>query len=73
MSWKERDERDIFCPRCGADAEWSFSHDDRSGVEIMCVDCGRFEMQRADFDRFGAEIAGVSETDEPLRKGADGS
>ena len=72
MDQKERDERDILCPRCGADAEWSFLEDDRSVVEIMCPDCGRFEMPRADFDQFGAEIAELNEPEEPRRKDADG-
>ena len=61
MSHKERDERDTPCPRCGADAEWSSIDPEGSSIEIMCPDCGVFEMSRADFDQFGAEFAEVNE------------
>jgi len=61
MNHKERDERDTPCPRCGADAQWSVIDDEGSRVEIMCPDCGEFEMSRADFDQFGAEFVEVSE------------
>ena len=66
MNHKERDERDILCPRCGAHAEWSSLNLEGSRVEIMCPDCGRFEMDRAEFDQFGAEIAELNEPEEPV-------
>jgi transcription elongation factor Elf1 len=62
MNAKERNEGQIECPRCGADAEWSFLDPDRTTVEILCSDCGRFEMSREEFDRVAAERAGFDES-----------
>jgi hypothetical protein len=45
------------CPRCGADASWVFADPERSQVQVSCPDCGRFEMERADFDQTRTEMA----------------
>jgi uncharacterized Zn finger protein len=55
MNHTEQEERDTPCPRCGADAEVSYLDEGRL-VEIICTDCGRFEMAKEDFDQFTAEI-----------------
>jgi len=49
MEVKERDEHEIACPRCGGEAEWSFPDEEKARIEVMCQDCGRFEMPREDF------------------------
>jgi predicted RNA-binding Zn-ribbon protein involved in translation (DUF1610 family) len=46
----ERNEHQTPCPRCGAEAEWSYVDPERTLVEIMCSDCGRYEMTRDEFD-----------------------
>ncbi len=51
----ERDWHDTHCPRCGADAQWSFLAGDKNAVEILCADCGRIEMPREEFDSAAAE------------------
>lgn len=40
---------DTICVRCGAEATWSFL--DQAMVEIVCPDCGRFEVPRAEFEQ----------------------
>lgn len=45
------------CPRCGGEAEWSFLDDEMSRVEVLCGDCGRFEVPKAHFDEAQADIA----------------
>ena len=57
----ERDEHEIQCPRCGAQAEWSFVNEVKTTIEVMCPNCGRFEMGREDFDRVTTEDAGITE------------
>ena len=53
---KERGPRDAICARCGGNAEWSFADSERTRVEVICPDCGRFEMPRAEFDQVESEI-----------------
>lgn len=63
MDAKERDEHDTLCPRCGAEAQWSFLDPEKSQIEILCPDCGRYEMSREDFDQAVAEKLEVNEPD----------
>jgi hypothetical protein len=55
VTGKERNEHYTFCPRCGAEAQWSFSDHHKERVEIMCPDCGRYEMPREQFDNVVTE------------------
>jgi endogenous inhibitor of DNA gyrase (YacG/DUF329 family) len=61
MQAVERDEHEISCPRCGADAQWSFARIDKQEVEVVCSDCGRFVMSREEFDAAAAETAPLSD------------
>ncbi len=61
---KERGPGEALCPRCGAEAEWSFLDTERTRVEVICPDCGRFEAPRAVFDQAEAEIGDVADRDE---------
>jgi len=63
MEAKERDEHDIFCPRCGAEAEWSFLDAEKSRIEILCPDCCRYEMTREEFDKVMAESAEINDAE----------
>ena len=38
------------CPLCGGEAEWGFMDEEMTRVEVLCGDCGRFEVPKADFD-----------------------
>ena len=55
---KQSGRREGLCPRCGADAEWSFQDEEQTTVEIVCADCGVFELPRAEFDDAEADISG---------------
>ena len=57
----ERNEHEIPCPRCGAEAEWFPINESKTRVEVVCPNCGRFEMQREEFDQVttdNAELTG---------------
>jgi predicted RNA-binding Zn-ribbon protein involved in translation (DUF1610 family) len=49
------------CTRCGADAEWSFTNNEQTRVELNCPDCGKFEIARAEFDQAESEIVELEE------------
>jgi predicted RNA-binding Zn-ribbon protein involved in translation (DUF1610 family) len=53
----ERNEHEIACPRCGANAECSFIDEGKSVVEILCPNCGEYEMSREEFDQTTTENA----------------
>jgi predicted RNA-binding Zn-ribbon protein involved in translation (DUF1610 family) len=57
MNAKERDEHSAPCTRCGGEAQWSFLDPEKSRIEVICPDCGRYEMSREEFDRVAAESA----------------
>ncbi len=59
----ERDEHEIPCPRCGAEAAWFFSDTEKSRAEIICPNCKRFEMSREDFDQATTENAELTGLD----------
>ncbi len=53
--------QECVCPRCGSDAEWAFADEERTRVEVVCPDCGRYEMSKEEFDLKETDI---SEPDE---------
>ena len=61
MNGKERNEHEALCPRCGADAEWSYLDSEKTQIEITCPDCGRYEMAREEFDQAETENAELNE------------
>jgi len=61
MNGKEPNEHETVCPRCGAAAEWFYLGPEKSRIEMMCPDCGRFEMTREEFDQAAVESAEVNE------------
>ncbi len=54
-----KDEHEIPCPRCGAEASWSFADAGKTRAEVKCPNCGRFEMSREDFDQATTENAEI--------------
>jgi len=54
---EERSMQDGACPRCGADSAWEFSDAEQTLIEIVCPDCGRYEVPKAEFDQAQADIA----------------
>jgi predicted RNA-binding Zn-ribbon protein involved in translation (DUF1610 family) len=64
MDGKERNEHEALCPHCGAEAQWSFLSSKKSRIEVRCPDCGRYEIDREEFDQAAidsAEIKGSTE------------
>ena len=50
MRQEQQNSPDTVCSRCGADATWSFVDEAQQIVEIVCPDCGRFEVTRDEFE-----------------------
>ena len=52
---------ETVCTRCGADARCRFTNDERQTIEIVCPDCGRFELPVAEFEKAEFDIAQAEE------------
>jgi hypothetical protein len=52
---------DTICVRCGAEANWHFVNEGKEMVEIVCGDCGRFELPRAEFEQAEFDITQAEE------------
>jgi endogenous inhibitor of DNA gyrase (YacG/DUF329 family) len=52
---------DTLCPHCAADATWGYLDDTKEIVEIVCPECGRFEVPRAEFEAAEFDIAQAEE------------
>ncbi len=48
---------EILCPRCRGDATWRFLDETKNLIEVVCSDCGIFEMPRTEFEKAEADIA----------------
>lgn len=66
MSFIEREEgvREAVCVHCRGEASWRFLDDEETRVEVLCADCGRFEMARAEFDALETDMPGAEEPSE---------
>jgi endogenous inhibitor of DNA gyrase (YacG/DUF329 family) len=62
MDNSERNEHQTACPRCGADAEWSYIDPEKTRIEVMCAECGRYEITREELDEAMEDVeAGESQ------------
>jgi RNase P subunit RPR2 len=57
----QEDLHQVSCPRCRGEAEWRFLDDSKATVEVMCADCGRFEMPREEFEQAESDITETEE------------
>jgi transcription elongation factor Elf1 len=57
MSGKERDEHQAACPRCDAEAEWSYLDAENNEIEVVCSECGRYVLTKEEFDKAMTERA----------------
>ncbi|HVW84437.1 MAG TPA: hypothetical protein VHB50_07140 [Bryobacteraceae bacterium] len=62
----EREEgvRQAVCAHCGGEATWNFADEQETTIDMLCPDCGRFQMTRAQFDEAESDIAGPEERSE---------
>jgi hypothetical protein len=61
MKDEQRNLLDALCPRCGVEAAWRFVDETKQMVEIVCPDCERFEVPRAEFEEAEFDIAQADE------------
>ena len=61
MNDVQQDSPDTICVRCGAEANWRFLDPTKETIEIVCPDCGRFEVPRAEFEQIEFDIAQAEE------------
>ena len=54
---------ETLCPHCGGSASWAYSDTEETQVQVLCADCGRLDMTRAEFDCTEADIADPSEAE----------
>ena len=61
MTQEQLNSPDTICTQCGAEALWSFLDERRQTVELVCPNCGRFEMPAAEFEQAQFDIAQAEE------------
>lgn len=61
MTNEQLNSPETICSRCGDDARWSFLDEEKQRVEIVCPDCGRFELSVAEFEQAELDIAQAEE------------
>ncbi len=57
----QQDSPDTTCVRCGGEAQWRFADEAQQIVDLVCPDCGRFEVPRAEFEQAEFEIVKADE------------
>lgn len=57
MNNQQQDSTETLCTRCGAQASWHFTDETQQTIEIVCPDCGKFEIPRAEFERAEFDMA----------------
>lgn len=53
--------REVVCPRCREDAVGRYLDEDRKRLEVICPDCGVFELPVQEFEQAEADVTGVPE------------
>jgi hypothetical protein len=61
MNAEDLNSPDALCLRCGAEATWRFVDEAKQTIEVVCPDCGRFEVPRAEFEQAEFDIARADE------------
>ena len=61
MHNQQQDSIETICSRCGAHANWRFADPKEAVVEIVCPDCGRFNVSRTEFEQAEFDMAQTEE------------
>ena len=57
MNHQQQDSVETLCSHCGGLASWHFVDETQQMVEIVCPDCGRFQVPRTEFEQAEFDIA----------------
>jgi endogenous inhibitor of DNA gyrase (YacG/DUF329 family) len=49
--------QDGICPRCGAECAWEFADVEQTSIEVVCPDCERYHVSKAEFEQAQADVA----------------
>lgn len=58
---EKRTQDETVCPRCGGIATWGYADGEETRVRVSCADCGRVEMERAEFDAAETDLTDTTE------------
>jgi predicted RNA-binding Zn-ribbon protein involved in translation (DUF1610 family) len=57
----QQDAPEALCPHCGLAANWRLIGKLEDVVEVVCKDCGTFELSRGEFEQAEFDIPPVEE------------
>ncbi len=61
MNELQQNPSEVLCSRCGEMANWRFLDQEKQTIEIVCPDCGRFEVPRAELELAEFDIVDAAE------------
>ena len=61
MNSHDQDSPETLCPHCGAEATCHVTEGEEQLVEIICPDCGQFQLSVAEFEQAQADLAAAAE------------
>lgn len=57
MNNQQQDSTETLCSHCGALANWRFIDEAKEVVQVVCPDCGKFDVPRVEFEQAEFDMA----------------
>lgn len=61
MNNQQQDSTETLCSHCGALADWRFIDEGKTTVQVVCPNCGKFQVPRAEFEQAEFDITDAEE------------